>query len=181
MISTLFKKTLEYFSVFLIASLIVIVVMGVGSRMIDISFPWYDELASVILVWLTYIGSAYVALIRGHMSFDGILVMLKGNTQTVVFAISETVSITFFLIVAYYSYLILEVFADETLVTLPWLPLSVTQAVVPIASILFVLARLFAMPSTWQSIRVGQDSKMAYIEDVINDVKAEMNKNEKDS
>ena len=151
------RKLLEYFSVLLIVALILIVVMGVSARVLHISLPWYDELASVILVWLTYIGAAYVASVRAHMSFDGVLLKLHGITQKIVFAVSEITVIGFFAITAYYGYLVLAIFADETMISLPAVPLSLTQAIIPIASVLFILARLCAIPATWHSITQGKN------------------------
>ena len=172
-----FKKILEYFSVLLILFLIIVVITAVGARMLDISITWYDELASVVLVWLTYIGGAYVALIRGHMGFDGLVMSLSPTIQKIVFAIAEITVIGFFLIMGYYGYLVLDVFADETMVSLPWVHLSVTQAVIPIASVLFIVARLFAMPRAWQALQAGKDGEMEYIDEVVADAKKEMQKN----
>ena len=170
----LFKSILEYFSVFLILFLIIIVITAVAARILDISITWYDELASVVLVWLTYIGGAYVALIRGHMSFDGLLMSLSPKLQKIVFAIAEITVMAFFLIMGYYGYLVLDVFADETMVSIPWVHLSFTQAVIPIASVLFILARLFAMPRAWQALQAGKDGDAEYIDDVVSHAEKEM-------
>ena len=52
----------RYIAVCLLASLAVIVLMGVTYRKLGISMVWYDEVASIALAWLTYYGAALAAL-----------------------------------------------------------------------------------------------------------------------
>ena len=37
---------------------------------------WYDEIASMLLAWLTYFGASYVIFQRQHMSFGGLVAAL---------------------------------------------------------------------------------------------------------
>ena len=48
-------------------ALAVIVVVGVGFRKAGASLVWYDEVASIMLAWLTYYGAALAALSRSHI------------------------------------------------------------------------------------------------------------------
>ncbi|MBC7134152.1 MAG: TRAP transporter small permease, partial [Oceanibaculum nanhaiense] len=46
---TVFEKTLTAFVIFLLASLTVIIIMGVTYRKMGWSLVWYDEVASIML------------------------------------------------------------------------------------------------------------------------------------
>jgi TRAP-type C4-dicarboxylate transport system permease small subunit len=37
---------------------------------------WYDEIAAIMLVWLTYYAGALAALKRGHIGVDGVLLAM---------------------------------------------------------------------------------------------------------
>ena len=57
-----FERLLETIVVVLIVALTVLVICGFCFRYLGYALSWYDELASVGLVWLTYYGSALAAL-----------------------------------------------------------------------------------------------------------------------
>ena len=61
------------YAIFLLASLAVIVLMGVAARKLGIAMVWYDEVASIALAWLTYYGAALAALKRAHIGFPGLV------------------------------------------------------------------------------------------------------------
>jgi cytochrome c biogenesis protein CcdA len=60
-----FKRGLEFalavFSVFLITVLFLLVTVAVAYRELGAALTWYDEVATILLAWLTYFGSAYAA------------------------------------------------------------------------------------------------------------------------
>ncbi len=60
-------------SLFLMAVLAVIVVAAVIVRYAGASFTWYDEVASVVLAWITYYGAALAALRRAHLGFPNLV------------------------------------------------------------------------------------------------------------
>ncbi|MBW1995630.1 MAG: TRAP transporter small permease subunit, partial [Deltaproteobacteria bacterium] len=53
--------------------LTIIVILGVIYRKAGASLSWYDEVASVLLAWLTYYGAALAAITRGHIGFSGLI------------------------------------------------------------------------------------------------------------
>jgi TRAP-type C4-dicarboxylate transport system permease small subunit len=65
------ERFLEIWVVFLVSALTAIVVLAVIWRKAGASFVWYDEVASIILAWITYYGAALAALKRAHIGFDG--------------------------------------------------------------------------------------------------------------
>ena len=54
--------------------------------------------------------------------------------------------IGFFLILAWYGYIVLVILEGDTLISLPWIGTQFTQSVIPIGAILFVVAEILNLP-----------------------------------
>lgn len=146
----LFERILEAISIALLTSLAVVVVMAVVCRFAGVPMVWYDEVASVQLAWLTYFGAALAALKRGHLGFPGLFLKLPEKTRAISFVVAEIFVIGFFLLIGWAGWYLLEVFGGETLISLPWIPLSFTQSVIPIGAALFVAAECLSIPDAWR-------------------------------
>lgn len=164
---SLFEKVLEAISILLLIFLAVIVVLAVVFRFSGQSLIWYDEVASVLLVWLTYYGSALAACNRGHLGFPGLFLALPKPLRVVCFVLAETVVIGFFAVTGYAGWVVLGVFGEETLVTLPWINLSFTQSVIPLGAALFILAEVLSIPDAWSKAMAGIDYEKVAIEQAI--------------
>ena len=70
------ERVLEAWMVVMIVTMTAIVVFAVIWRKSGASFIWYDEVAAILLAWITYYGAALAALKRAHIGFDGILLAL---------------------------------------------------------------------------------------------------------
>lgn len=143
---TTFDRTLSAFVIFLMASLAVIVLMGVAYRKLGISMVWYDEVASIALAWLTYYGAALAALKRAHIGFPGLVNAMPPVWRVPVVLIGEAVVIGFFAVLAWYGYQVLVILEGDTMVSLPWVSTRLTQSVIPVGAVLFILAQLFSLP-----------------------------------
>ena len=142
----LFERLLETITVFLIISLAVVVVLGVIYRWSGASLSWYDEIASVQLAWLTYYGASLAALKRAHIGVPGLIAVVPPLFRVPLVLLAETVVICFFLILAWYGYIVLVILEGDTLISLPWISTQVTQSVIPIGAVLFIIAELLNMP-----------------------------------
>ena len=142
----LFERLLETITVFLIISLAVVVVLGVIYRWSGASLSWYDEIASVQLAWLTYYGASLAALKRAHIGVPGLSAVVPPRFRGPLVLLAEAVVIGFFLILAWYGYIVLVVLEGDTLISLPWISTQVTQSVIPIGAVLFIIAELLNMP-----------------------------------
>jgi TRAP-type C4-dicarboxylate transport system permease small subunit len=142
----LFERLLETITVFLIISLAVVVVLGVIYRWSGASLSWYDEIASVQLAWLTYYGASLAAMKRAHIGVPGLIAVVPPLFRVPLVLLAETVVIGFFLILAWYGYIVLVVLEGDTLISLPWISTQVTQSVIPIGAVLFIIAELLNMP-----------------------------------
>jgi TRAP-type C4-dicarboxylate transport system permease small subunit len=148
---SLLKRLLEGISLGLLITLAVIVVLAVIYRTLGSSLIWYDEIASVLLAWLTYFGSALAALKRAHLGFTGILTSVNIRVRRIIFWFSEICTYAFVGICGYAGWYVLRIFGGETLVSLP-IPLSVTQAVVPVGFILFALAQMASTSQAYSEL-----------------------------
>jgi TRAP-type C4-dicarboxylate transport system permease small subunit len=143
---TVFDRVLTAFVIFLLASLAVIVLMGVTYRKLGISMVWYDEVASIALAWLTYYGAALAALKRAHIGFPGLVNAMPPVIRVPLVLLGEAFVIAFFAVLAWYGYQVLDILQGDTMVSLPWVPTQLTQSVIPIGAAMFILAQLFSMP-----------------------------------
>ena len=134
------------------------VMAGVIFRFAGHSLIWYDEVASVLMAWITYYGAAYAALRRQHIGFDGVLLRLPQTLRMAMVVVAEIAVIGFFALMAYTGIAVLRVVGDEALISLPWVPALVTQSVIPISAILFIVCELVSLPPYWRSVRDGSST-----------------------
>lgn len=161
------ERILEVVSISLLITMAVIVVLAVVFRFLGKSLIWYDEVASVVLAWLTYYGSALAVIHRGHLGFPGLFLNLPKPLRATAFVTAETVVIGFFAIIGYGGWYLLGIFGEETLVSLSWVPLSFTQSVIPIGAALFIVAEVLSMPDAWQKAMAGIDYEKEMIDQAI--------------
>ncbi|MDH3669351.1 MAG: TRAP transporter small permease subunit [Rhodospirillales bacterium] len=163
----LLERLLEAISIALLLGLAVVVVLAVVMRYSGSSPVWYDEVASVQLAWLTYFGAAYAALKRAHLGFPGVVLKCGPRLRPVFFVLGESIVIGFLVVMAWAGWVVLGVMAGESLVSVPWLGLQVTQSVIPVGCALFVLAQLLSAPDAWRRMRAGVDPEGAAIDEAI--------------
>ena len=174
MIKTLnrwFEWLLEVASIILLISLALVVVLAVIFRFSGSSLVWYDEVASVLLAWLTYYGAALAALKRGHLGFAGLFLALPRKIRSIAFVLAEFFVISFFLAIGWAGWYLLGVFGEETLISLPWAPLRFTQSVIPIGAALFIAAEILSLPKAWHKALVGTDYEKQAIEEAIKEAR----------
>jgi TRAP-type transport system small permease protein len=143
---TTLRKALEAVVLVLMSALALIVVVGVVFRKSGASLVWYDEVASVMLAWLTYYGAALAALHRAHIGMPTLVERLSGTLRATVVLAAEACVLSFFVVLAWAGVRVLSVVGGTTLVSLPWVPVLVTQSVIPIGAVLFIVAQLMSLP-----------------------------------
>lgn len=152
----LLGRLLEAITIGLLILLAAVVVAAVVARYaFNASFVWYDEVASILLAWITFYGAAFAALRRRHLGFEGALVAAPPKLRFALFLLAEAVVFAVFAILAWAGWFILQIFGTETLVSLRWVPLWFTQSVVPIGAVLFLVAQALSAPAAWARLRRG--------------------------
>lgn len=147
---------LQWLLITLMIVLTAVVMVAVFYRRFGNSLVWYDEVASVLMAWITYYGAALAALRRRHIGFDGLLLRLPPRPRLAAAAFAEVSVIVFFVLLAWAGIKVLQVVGNESLISLPWIPVTVTQSVIPISAVLFVVCELLSLPAYWQSVRAGR-------------------------
>ena len=136
--------------------LTVIVIVAVIYRIFGDSLSWYDEVAAIGLSWITYYGAALAALRRGHIGFDSVLLSIPMPWRMVAVVAAEILVIGFFVLMAKAGFQVLAVLQGDALVSLVWVPVQLTQSVIPIGAILFIAAELLSLPRYWRQIAEGR-------------------------
>lgn len=151
-----FEWLLEVITMFLVVSLAVIVLLGVTFRFSGNSLGWYDEVAAVMLAWVTYYGAALAALKRGHISVPGLVYSQPRAVRMVLVAIGEFIILAFFVMLAAYGVHVISILGGSTLVSVP-IPTAVTQSAIPIGAGLYVIAELINLPTIMREAWQGKE------------------------
>ena len=138
-------RFLEWTVLVLMIALATIVVLGVVFRKAGAALVWYDEVASILLAWLTYYGAALAALKRAHIGVPTLIDRLQGRIRVGVILGAEAVVITFFVVVAWAGWRVTQAVGEITLVSLPSVSAAVAQSVIPIGALLFIVAELISL------------------------------------
>jgi TRAP-type C4-dicarboxylate transport system permease small subunit len=141
-----YERALEWLVVALMAVLAIEVTLGVVYRTFGASLVWYDEVASILLAWLTFYGSALAAVKRAHIGCPEVMAFLPPGPKFAFRLLAELLTIGFFLLMGWVGYEVLGVLATDTLVSLPSVKVSWVQSVVPISAVLIVAAELVTLP-----------------------------------
>lgn len=138
----LYGLALEWVVGALMVILAVEVTLGIVFRATGHSLVWYDEIASVLLAWLTFYGSALASVRRAHISCPEVVDQLSPQLKRIVNIIAQLLVIGFFVLLGWTGASILPILATDAMVSLPAIPMSVVQSVIPISSVLIVIAEL---------------------------------------
>ncbi len=148
-----FERLLEIIVIGLMVTLTVEILLGVTLRTLGRPLVWYDEVASVLLAWLTYYGSALAALKRAHIGFPGFINTLKPAWRLPAVILGEALVFGFFILMAWIGFAVLGVLATDNLVTLPFISVNYTQSIIPIGAVLFLVAEALNLPEVLREAR----------------------------
>ena len=146
----LLGRSLETAVVGITASLALLVVVGVISRKAGSSLVWYDEVAAILLAWLTYYGAALAALHRAHLGFPNLVRLAPRGARRVLTILREFVVVGFFALVAWKGLDLISVLGGTFLVSLPWLSARIVYSAIPIVAALFIAAEIAAAVEAWK-------------------------------
>jgi TRAP-type C4-dicarboxylate transport system permease small subunit len=150
-----FNRLLEAIALLLMASLTLLIIAGATFRYLGEALSWYDELASIGLVWLTYYGSALAALRGAHIGVPGLVNAMPPKARLVATLFAEAMVFLFFGLLAFYGFQVLLILQGEHMISLPWVPTQLTQSAIPVGAILFMIAEALRLPEVLQAARTG--------------------------
>lgn len=166
-------RSLEVICLVLLLTLTAAVVYSTTARTLGASPSWYDEIASVLLAWLTYFGASYAVFLRQHMSFGGLVAALPRPAAVALALFSELLVIGYFAVVAWYGNAVLAVAKWDSLLSLRWLTLDIVQSIIPISAVIMIVGTLLTMPRALRNAAAGIDSEHAEIEQAIAEAERE--------
>ena len=141
-----YEKALEWLVIVLMVVLFLEVTLGIVYRTFGESLVWYDEVASILLAWLTFYGSALASAKRAHIGCPEVMALMPPRAKFAFHAVAEAFTIGFFVLMGWTGYRVLGVLEGDNLVSLPEIPVAWVQSVVPISAVLIVAAELLTLP-----------------------------------
>ena len=148
-----YGRLLEFIVLILMVSLTALVIAGAAFRYAGDALSWYDEMASIGLVWLTYYGAALAALRGAHIGVPGLVNAMPPKARVAVTLFSEAVVIGFFVMLAIYGVKVLLILQGEHMISLPSVPTQLTQSAIPAGAVLFIIAELLRLPEVLHDAR----------------------------
>lgn len=148
-----FEVLLEVITAAIVAGLTILIVLGTVYRYFGAALSWYDEVASIGLVWMTYFGSALAALKGAHIGFPGLVNAMPPRWRVAATLFAEACVFFFFGLLAYAGWNVLVILEGMTLVSLPQVSVQLTQAIIPLGAILFMLAEAMRLPEVIAAAR----------------------------
>jgi TRAP-type C4-dicarboxylate transport system permease small subunit len=145
-----YETALEWLVIVLMLVLAGEVMLGIVFRTLGRSLVWYDEMASILLAWLTFYGSALASVKRAHISCPELIEQLAPATKRALNVVAQVLVVAFFALLAWVGASILPVLATDHLVSLPDVPVSVVQSVIPISAVMMLVAELVQL---WTLVR----------------------------
>ncbi len=150
-----YERFLEWIAIALMAALAIEVTAGVIFRYAGHSLVWYDEVATILLAWVTYYGSALAVLKHAHMGIPEIVRMMPRTPRVAVTVFAQLCTLAFFVLLAWVGFSVLGILATDSLVSLPKLNAAHTNSVIPISAVLIIIGQLLVFPEVLAEARRG--------------------------
>jgi TRAP-type C4-dicarboxylate transport system permease small subunit len=154
-----YERLLEWFAIVLMIALAVEVTAGVIFRYSGHSLVWYDEVATILLAWVTFYGSALAVLKHAHLGVPEIVRMLPPGLRVAATVLAQACTLGFFVLLAWFGYVVLEILASDRLVSLPGVSVAWAQSVIPASAVLIIVAQLMVFPEVLREARRGRIDK----------------------
>lgn len=143
------NSLLRLLVIFLLFIMVVAVFLQVLFRFfLDQPLAWTEELARYLLIWITFLGSAYAMSIRAHIGTEYILKYLSPFMTKVVVVIAAILSTLFFAVMVQQGYLLSARSMTQTSPTL-LLPMGFVYMVIPLSGAVLIMNVLAV---TWKDV-----------------------------
>ena len=148
-----YERALEWICIALMATLAAEVTAGVIFRYSGHSLVWYYDVATILLAWVTFYGSALAVLKHAHMGVPEIVRMLPAGPRVAVTVLAQLCTLAFFVLLAWVGYSILGILVEDRLVSLPEVSVACANSVIPISAVLIVVGQLLVFPEVLREAR----------------------------
>jgi TRAP-type C4-dicarboxylate transport system permease small subunit len=137
-----YGRLLEWVVIALMVILAVEVTLGIVFRFSGRSLTWYDEVASHLLAWVTFYGAALASVKRAHIGCPELVERMPWRIRRAVSIVAQVLVIAFFALLGWVGASVMPVLGTDTLISLPWVPMSVVQSVIPVSAALIIVAEM---------------------------------------
>jgi TRAP-type transport system small permease protein len=146
---TRINHVIRFIVIALLAVMVIAVFMQVLFRFfLDQPLAWTEELARYLLIWITFLGSAYAMSIKAHIGTEYIQKFLSPRMNKVVLVVAALFSLVFFLVMVQQGYLLASRSMTQTSPTL-LVPMGYVYMVIPISGALLIMNVIHV---TWKDI-----------------------------
>lgn len=159
LMSRLLEGALVVLGVALLVAIAALVAAGVTLRKLGAPIGWYDELAGILLAWLTWYGAALAALKRAHLGMPNLVALAPPGARSVLVGLRAVLVCGVMALIAWCGYQVVALLGDERLVTIPWLTVGISQSAIPIAALLFIVAELLTLPERLAEARQSAEAR----------------------
>jgi TRAP-type C4-dicarboxylate transport system permease small subunit len=138
------ERALEWTVVGLMAALATVVIAAVVFRKAGAALVWYDEVAAILLAWLTFYGSGLATLKQAHIGFPRLVQGLSGRARGAAVVVRELAVLGFLAVVAYAGWQVTVGLQGTYLVSLPGVPRALSASAVPLGALACIVAELLS-------------------------------------
>ncbi len=136
------ERALEWAVILLMVALGTVVIVAVIFRKAGASLVWYDEIAAILLAWLTFYGSGLAALKRAHIGFPRLVQGLSVRSRGIAVMARELVVLGFLAAVALAGWQVTVGLQGTYLVSLPSVPRALSASAVPLGALACMVAEV---------------------------------------
>lgn len=157
-----FERLLELIVVVLMVTMFLVIVAGASFRMGGAALVWYDEVAEILLAWLTYYGAALAALKRAHIGVPTLVRMAPPGVRLACFVVSEAAVFGFFALLGWVGMQVLPALEFDFMTTLPEISTQYVYSAIPIGAALYIVAQALSLPDAWHKSVVSDGASLAH-------------------
>lgn len=133
------NRVTEGFSAILLFGMVVLIFLQIVSRLLlESSFPWTEEVARFMMIWLTFLGTAFAFQYGAHIGVEFFVEKFPKMLRAIVQVIVGIICLSFFVLLIVKGY---ELASGALVQTSPALnvPMGYVYSVIPISGVLMSL------------------------------------------
>lgn len=138
------ERALEWAVILLMVTLATVVIVAVAFRKAGAALVWYDEVAAILLAWITFWGSGLAALKRAHIGFPRLVQGLSRRSRDVAVLVRELAVLGFLAVIAFAGWQVTVGLQGTSLVSLPGVPRALSASAVPLGALACMVAEVLS-------------------------------------
>lgn len=115
------------------------------------SLAWTEEIARYGLMWITFIGAAIVVRKNTHIAVEVLLQFTPAGFARTLLAVVDTIKLGFFILLAYFSWTIVERMHFQRMTVFEW-PMSIVYGGVAVGCFFMLFRQIQVF---WRNMRDG--------------------------